>query len=51
MHALNDVQYTIYFGGSYAEHWSENYALSIEYKNRRAVTARLENGAGAPPAG
>ena len=44
MHALNDVQYTIYFGGSYAEHWSENYALSIEYKNRRAVTARLENG-------
>ena len=44
MYALNDVQYTIYFGGSYAEHWSENYALSIEYKNRRAVTARLENG-------
>ncbi len=44
MYALNDVQYTIYFGGSYAERWSENHALSIEYKNRRAVAARFENG-------
>jgi len=44
MHALilpEGTTYTIYFGGSYEEHWSEDSSLFISYRDRRAVTARL----------
>ena len=44
MHALilpEGTTYTIYFGGSYEEHWAEDSSLFISYRDRRAVTARL----------
>ena len=44
MHALilpEGTTYTIYFGGSFEEHWSEDSSLFISYRDRRAVTARL----------
>ena len=44
MHALilpEGTTYTIYFGGSYEEHWSEDSSLFISYRDRRSVTARL----------
>ena len=31
--------YTVWFGGSYQENWTEDYTLSIVYHDRRAVTA------------
>ena len=33
MHAVKDREYSIYFGGSYTENWSEDYTLSIAYKD------------------
>lgn len=44
MYAVNNTCYNIFFGGSYKERWSNDYALSIEYIGRRAVTARLYDG-------
>ena len=37
-------KYKIYFGGSYEEHWSEDYTLFVSYKNRRFVEACLIDG-------
>ena len=37
-------EYTVYFGGSYRENWSEGYSLSISYENRRAVQATFADG-------
>ena len=42
MHAVKDRIYTIYFGGSYTENWSEDYTLSIAYKDRKAVEAQFD---------
>ena len=36
--------YKIYFGGSYREHWSEDYTLFVEYSGRRLVEARFQDG-------
>ena len=44
MHALTLAEgttYPVWFGGSYDEHWSEDYSLFISYRNRRFVNARL----------
>ena len=32
-------KYKIYFGGSYEEHWSQDYSLFVSYKDRRFVEA------------
>ena len=32
-------KYKIYFGGSYEEHWSQDYSLFVSYKDRRYVEA------------
>ena len=37
-------EYTVYFGGSYRENWSEDYVLTISYADRRGVQAAFENG-------
>lgn len=37
-------EYTVYFGGSYRENWSDDYVLSISYEYRRGVQAAFENG-------
>ncbi len=44
MYAVNNACYNICFGGSYKEHWSNEYTLSIEYTGRRAVSAQLDGG-------
>ena len=44
MYAVNTAGYKIWFGGSYKEHWSDDYTLSIEYTGRRAVEARFTGG-------
>ena len=44
MHALTlpeGTSYKVWFGGSYEEHWSEDYSLFVSYRDRRFVTARL----------
>ena len=51
MDALNDKTYTVYFGGRYHEDWTEDYALSIHYENRREVQAAKENGKWVPVGG
>ena len=43
--------YTVWFGGSYRECWTENYKLSIAYADRRPVQARLKNGVWVPVGG
>ena len=53
MHALTlpeGTSYQVWFGGSYDEHWSEDYSLFVSYRDRRSVTARL-TGEGWIPAG
>ena len=42
MHAVKDREYSIYFGGSYTENWSEDYTLSIAYKDRKTVQAMYD---------
>lgn len=42
MHAVIDKRYTIYFGGSYKERWSDDYTLSIEYSVRDKVEAAFD---------
>ena len=37
-------EYTVFFGGSYRENWSEDYVLTISYQDRRGVQAAFENG-------
>ena len=47
MHALNPregTRYPIGFGGSYTEHWSEDYTLFVSYEDRRFVTAVWRDG-------
>lgn len=44
MYAVKNTRYNIYFGGSYKERWSDDYTLSIEYLDRRVVTAELADG-------
>ena len=39
MHALKDKKYTLYFGGTYTENWSDDYTMSVTYRDRRAVEA------------
>ena len=51
MDAVSNNTYTIYFGGSYVEHWSEDYSLSITYDGRRAVQARFLDGRWTPVGG
>ena len=44
MHALRlpeGTTYPIWFGGSYFEHWSDDYSLFVSYTDRRSVTAAL----------
>lgn len=47
MDALNqNDSYTVWFGGSCDEHWSDDYRLTVTYRDRTSVTARLlESGA------
>jgi hypothetical protein len=41
MDALNtEDNFTVYFGGGYEEHWSEDYRLTVTYSGRLAVNAR-----------
>lgn len=41
MDALNPEKcYTVWFGGEYAEHWTDDYRLTVTYRGRAAVTAR-----------
>ena len=54
MHALTlkeGTTYTIWFGGSYDEHWSEDYSLFVSYKDRRSVSARLTGESWIPAGG
>ena len=48
MDAVSNNTYTIYFGGTYVEHWSEDYSLSVTYDSRRAVRARCLDGRWTP---
>lgn len=41
MHEINKKSVKLYFGGSYKEKWSSDYTLSVEYQNRKSVTATL----------
>ncbi len=34
----------LYFGGSYREHWSEDYTLSVHYEGRKSVDAVCTDG-------
>ena len=34
----------LHFGGSYREHWSEDYSLSVRYEGRRSVDAVFTDG-------
>ena len=36
--------YKIYFGGTYKEHWTEDYTMSVTYEGRRWVIAEKERG-------
>ncbi len=54
MHALTleeGTSYSIWFGGSYDEHWSEDYTLFVSYRDRRFVTARLTGESWIPAGG
>ena len=54
MHALTmpeGTNYKIWFGGSYEEHWSEDYTLSVSYRDRRFVIARLTGESWIPAGG
>ena len=53
MHALKlpeGTTYPIWFGGSYDEHWSDDYSLFVSYKDRSSVIATL-TGEGWKPTG
>jgi len=39
MDVLRDRECKVYFGGSYWERWTEDYHLSLEYRDRSYVTA------------
>ena len=54
MHALRlpeGTTYTVYFGGSYTEHWSEDYSLFVSYTDRRSVSATLTDAGWVPSGG
>ena len=51
MDAVSNNTYTVYFGGSCFEHWSEDYSLSVTYDGRRAVQARFLDGRWTPVGG
>ena len=54
MHALTleeGTSYKVWFGGSYEEHWSEDYSLFVSYRGRRFVTARLTGESWIPAGG
>lgn len=54
MHALTlpeGTSYKICFGGSYTEHWSEDYSLFVSYRDRSYVTARLTGESWIPAGG
>ena len=54
MHALTlpeGTHYNIWFGGSYDEHWSEDYSLFVSYHDRRFVKARLTGESWIPAGG
>ncbi len=44
-------EYTVWFGGSYQENWTEDYTLSIDYHDRRGVTAAWSEGRWIPVGG
>lgn len=51
MDAVSETrEYIVYFGGSYTEHWTEDYTMSVRYHDRSHVTAR-SSGAGWEPVG
>ena len=41
-------KFTVWFGGSYQEQWTQDYTLSIVYLGRRAVTAEWGDGCWVP---
>lgn len=43
--------YTVWFGGSYREIWSEDYSMSVQYEGRLPVTARWSGGRWVPVGG
>ncbi len=51
MDAVSNNAYSVFFGGSYVEHWSEDYSLSVTYEGRRAVSARFLDGRWTPVGG
>jgi hypothetical protein len=34
----------LYFGGTYREHWSEDYTLAVHYEGRKSVDAVCKDG-------
>lgn len=54
MHALSlpeGTTYNIYFGGTYAENWTDDYTLFVSYRDRRSVTATLREDGWVPTGG
>ncbi len=43
--------YPVWFGGSYQENWTDDYTLSIDYRDRRSVTAAWRDGQWEPTGG
>lgn len=42
MDAVSGKRYRIFFGGSYTEHWSEDYKLTVSYQDRKTVEAAFD---------
>ena len=54
MHALRlpeGTTYNVYFGGTYAEHWTDDYTLFVSYRDRRSVTATMTEDGWVPTGG
>ena len=43
MDAVIENIYTIYYGGSYEEHWTPDYRLTVSYGPRQSLAARRED--------
>lgn len=44
MDAVSAETYKVWFGGTYSEHWSEDYRLSVSYSGRKFVEAVYDGG-------
>lgn len=43
MYALSDkIAVSVYFGGTFSEHWTEDYKLTVSYEGRSSVTGFLD---------